>query len=104
MLVVGENEKERTEEESGSTALTSDAAAANPIGSTAKCETGSPKWPTSSASLVELQPADYSDSSISMCSHHLLITVTMIVSLYSKLLTSMHAQLLIWVTLPVGLL
>lgn len=43
MLVVGENEKERTEEESGSTALTSDAAAANPIGSTAKCETGSPK-------------------------------------------------------------
>ena len=40
MLVVGESEKERTEEEYGSNALTSDAAA-NPISSTAKCETRS---------------------------------------------------------------
>lgn len=61
---------------SGTTALTSDAAAANPIGSAAKRETGSPiNAPQAdqnpvlvSASPVELQPADHSDSNTSMCS------------------------------------
>ena len=53
----------------GTTAVTSDAAAANPIGSVAKRETGSPINPpqaaqlpaSSSAPVVELQPADHSD-------------------------------------------
>ena len=61
---------------SGTTALTSDAAAANPIGSAAKRETGSPiNAPQAdqnpvlvSASPVEFQPADHSDSNTSMCS------------------------------------
>ena len=60
----------------GATALTNDAAAANPIGSTAKRETGSPintsqaaKHPaSSSAPVVELQPTDHSDSNPSLCS------------------------------------
>ena len=51
---------------SGTTALTSDAAAANPIGSAAKRDTGCPingpqaaQHPaSSSAQVVELQPAD----------------------------------------------
>ena len=54
---------------SGTTALTSDVAAANPIGNAAKRETGSPinapqaaQHPaSSSAQVVELQPADHSD-------------------------------------------
>ena len=64
---------------SGTIALTSDAAAASPIGSAAgKRETGSPtnapqaaQHPAaSSAPVVELQPAEHSDSntSLSMCS------------------------------------
>ena len=61
---------------SGTTAITSDAAAANPIGCTAKRETGSPinapqadQHPAlSSSSPVELQPANHSDSNTSMCS------------------------------------
>ena len=61
---------------SGATALTSDAAAANPIGSAAKRETGSPinapqaaQHPaSSSAPVVELQPAGHDDSNPSLCS------------------------------------
>ena len=61
---------------SGTTALTSDAAAANPIDSAARQETGSSinalqasKHPaSSSAPVVELQPADHSDSNPSLCS------------------------------------
>jgi len=55
---------------SGTTALTSDAASANPIDSAAKQETGSQinapqaaqQPASSSAPVVELQPADHSDS------------------------------------------
>ena len=94
ILVAGRSEGRKNYEKSGTTALTSDTAAANAVSSTAKWETGSPikadQHPAlSSVSPVELLSVDL--VIIPQCVPHLLLTtITTMVSLW----TSMHAQLL----------